>query len=198
MMAPWRVLAYFVYFNSAQVRWSVYRHRHAYLRELPDMLPGLREYAAASNDIFGLQRLEIEKTNLPALLRYEDKNAMRHGIETRLPFLDYRLVEFSLSLPGHFKITNGWTKHVLRQTMKGRMPDSIVWRRNKMGFEAPNSKWFAQHHQIMRDTVLGSRLLEELSCPGSIERQYDTLDSLTRWRLFTVAKWERLFNVVLS
>jgi asparagine synthase (glutamine-hydrolysing) len=198
LMAPWRVLAYFVYFNSARARWSVYRRRHTYLRELPDMLQGLQEYAASSSDVFGLQRLEIERTNLPALLRYEDKNAMRHAIETRLPFLDYRLVEFSLSLPGDFKIADGWTKHLLRLAMTGRMPDSIVWRRNKMGFEAPASKWFAQHHQIMRDTVLGSRMLVELSYPGAIERQYDALDSSTRWRLFTVAKWECLLNVVLS
>lgn len=198
LMAPWRVLAYFAYFNSARVRWSVYRRRHTYLRELPDMLKGLREYAASSRDVFGLQRLEIERTNLPALLRYEDKNAMRHAVETRLPFLDYRLVEFSLSLSGDFKIADGWTKHILRQAMTGRMPDSIVWRRNKMGFEAPASKWFAQHHQIMRDTVLGSCILEKLGRPGAIERQYDELDSLTRWRLFTVAKWESLFNVVLS
>lgn len=198
LMAPWRVLAYFAYFNSAWVRWGVYRRRHTYLRELPDMLQGLREYAVSSSDVFGLQRLEIERTNLPALLRYEDKNAMRHSVETRLPFLDYRLVEFSLSLPGDFKIADGWTKHILRQAMTGRMPDSIVWRRNKMGFEAPASKWFAQHHRIMRDTILGSRMLEELCLPGAIERQYDAMDSLTRWRLFTVAKWESLFNVVLS
>lgn len=197
-MTPWRILAYFAYFNSAQLRWSVYRHRHAYLREQPNMFPGLQEYAASGKDVFNLQRLEIEKTNLPALLRYEDKNAMRHGVETRLPFLDYRLVEFSLSLPGNFKITNGWTKHILRQTMQDRMPDSIVWRRNKMGFEAPNSKWFAQHHQVMRDTVLSSRMLKELVIPSAIERQFDTFDSLTRWRLFSVAKWERLFNVVLG
>lgn len=198
LMAPWRVLAYFAYFNSARVRWGVYRRRHPYLREFPDMLPSLREYAASSRDVFGLQRLEIERTNLPALLRYEDKNAMRHAVETRLPFLDYRLVEFSLSLPGDFKIADGWTKLILRRAMTSRMPDSITWRRNKMGFEAPASKWFAQHHKIMRDTVMGSRMLGELGRPGAIERQYDALDSLTRWRLFTVAKWERLFNVVLS
>lgn len=198
LMAPWRVLAYFAYFNSAQVRWAVYRHRHSYLREFPDMLPRLAEYAAASGDVFGLQKLEIEKTNLPALLRYEDKNAMWHSIETRLPFLDYRLVEFSLSLPGSAKIKEGWTKYVLRRAMAARMADSIVWRRNKMGFEAPASKWFAQHRQIMREAVLGSRILDELSRPGAIERQYDDLDPLTQWRLFVVSKWERIFDVVLN
>jgi len=197
LMAPWRVLAYFAYFNSARVRWSVYRRRHPYLRDLPDMLPGLQQYAEASGNVFGLQRLEIERTNLPALLRYEDKNAMWHAVETRLPFLDYRLVEFSLSLPGDAKIADGWTKYVLRQAMAGRMPDSIVWRRNKMGFEAPASKWFAQHRQVMRDTILGSHVLDQLGRPGAMERQYDALDPLTRWRLFAVAKWERLFNVVL-
>jgi asparagine synthase (glutamine-hydrolysing) len=198
LMAPWRVLAYFAYFNSARLRWWVYRNRHAYLQELPDMLPGLKAYEVAGRNIFDLQRLEIERTNLPALLRYEDKNSMWHAIETRLPFLDYRLVEFSLSLAGEAKISDGWTKHILRQAMTGRMPDSIVWRRNKMGFEAPTSKWFAQHREVMRAAVMKSRILSELGRPGALERCYDHLDPLTQWRLYMVSAWERIFDVSLD
>lgn len=198
LMAPWRVMAYFAYFNSARLRWGMYRHRSSYLRELPDMLPGLKEYEAAGKNVFDLQKLEIEKTNLPALLRYEDKNAMWHAIETRLPFLDYRLVEFSLSLSGEAKITDGWTKYALRKAMTGRMPDSIVWRRNKMGFEAPTSKWFTQHRQIMRESVLGSPVLGELGRPGALAHRYENLNPLTQWRLYIVSAWARTFDVVLD
>jgi asparagine synthase (glutamine-hydrolysing) len=85
-------------------------------------------FAESIRDPFALQKLEMTQTNLPILLRYEDKNSMRHSIEARLPFLDYRLVEFCLSLPSHAKINNGWTKWLLRNAMKGRMDDEIVTR----------------------------------------------------------------------
>lgn len=194
-MSARRVLGYFVYFTSTRVRWHNYRRRHGYLRELPEMFDEVRLYAEASGDIHALQKLEIERTNLPALLRYEDKNAMRHSIETRLPFLDYRLVELALSLPGSAKISEGWTKHVLRQSMAGKMPDSIVWRRNKLGFEAPERLWFARHRPAMLEAVRGSALLGAVCQHQQLLRDFGSLDALTQWRLYSVACWERAFEV---
>jgi asparagine synthetase B (glutamine-hydrolysing) len=71
------------------------------------------------------------------LLRYEDKNAMAYSIETRLPFLDPDLVEFGLNLPVQLKVHNGWSKYVLRKVVHEKLPQEIVWRRGKVGFEAP-------------------------------------------------------------
>jgi asparagine synthase (glutamine-hydrolysing) len=196
-MSMQRMLGYFVYFNSASVRWHNYRRRHNYLRSFPEMFDEVRMYADAGGDIFALQKLEIERTNLPALLRYEDKNAMRHSIETRLPFLDYRLVELALSLPGSAKISDGWTKHVLRRAMAGKMPDSIVWRRNKFGFEAPERLWFKRHRDSMRLAVRESELLASVCRRDQLLRGFDGLDSLTQWRLYSVACWERAFEVMV-
>jgi asparagine synthase (glutamine-hydrolysing) len=196
-MSVGRVLGYFAYFTSAKVRWHNYRRRHGYLRSLPDMFDEVRLYAEAANNICALQKLEIERTNLPALLRYEDKNAMWHSIETRLPFLDYRLVEMALSLPGSAKISDGWTKHVLRQAMSGKMPDSIVWRRNKLGFEAPERLWFARHRPAMLEAVRSSALLASLCRHDQLLRDFGTLDALTQWRLYSVVRWEHTFEVAV-
>lgn len=190
-----RMLGYLAYFNSPKLRWYNYRHRNSYLRAFPEMFDELRLYADASKDIYALQKLEIERTNLPALLRFEDKNAMRHSIETRLPFLDYRLVELALSLPGSTKISDGWTKHVLRKSMAGKMPDSIVWRRNKMGFEAPERLWFPRHRATILSMVRGSQLLASVCRIEELLRNFDSLDELTKWRLYSVALWEHAFEV---
>lgn len=75
------------------------------------------------------------------LLRYADRNAMAHGVETRLPFLSHELVEFVFSLPSHFKIRQGWTKWLLRKSMEDRLPAAIAWRRDKIGYEPPQRLW---------------------------------------------------------
>jgi len=81
------------------------------------------------------------------LLRYADRNSMAHGVEIRLPFLDHELVEFLFSLPSHFKIREGWTKWLLRTSMEGCLPEEIVWRKDKTGYEPPQRSW-------MQDPVL--------------------------------------------
>ncbi len=78
---------------------------------------------------------------LEELLKYADRNAMAHGREVRLPFLSHELVEFIFSLPAHFKIRNGWTKWILRETMEKSLPAEITWRKDKVGFEPPQKKW---------------------------------------------------------
>jgi asparagine synthase (glutamine-hydrolysing) len=84
---------------------------------------------------------------LEELLRYADRNSMAHGREVRLPFLSHELVEFVFSLPANYKIRNGWTKWLLRETMKNKLPESITWRKDKVGFEPPQKNWM-QNKQV--------------------------------------------------
>ena len=93
------------------------------------------------NDILYFNTMEM---GLEELLRFADRNSMAHGLETRLPFLDHRLVEFVFSLPSRLKIHNGWTKWMLRQAMEQRLPGEIVWRKEKTGFEPPQLKWMKE------------------------------------------------------
>lgn len=78
---------------------------------------------------------------LEELLRYADRNSMAHGREVRLPFLSHELAEFIFSLPSHFKIRQGWTKWLLRESMKDKLPAGITWRKDKVGFEPPQKTW---------------------------------------------------------
>ena len=186
---------YLIGSTLAPLRWQYYLRRHDYLRSSPAMPSWIRDYAKAARDEFTVQAMEIGATNLPVLLRYEDKNSMAHAVETRLPFLDYRVLEMALSLPIDYKIHEGWTKWVLRAGMAGRMPDEIVWRRNKLGFESPERLWLAQHRAPMRAAVLASPQLGEICVPRKLEARFDALDARARWRLYSVALWEREFAV---
>lgn len=146
--------------------------------------------------IFGMQKQEIERTNLPVLLRYEDKNSMAHSIETRLPFLDYRLVEFSTSVATRIKLNDGWGKFLLRKSMEKRMPSDIVWRKHKFGFEAPESRWMSRHSEEMHAAIVSSPLLKELVSSDVLEEE--GLKRANRgllWRMFSAAEWAREFNV---
>ena len=93
----------------------------------------------------------LSYSSLPALLHHEDRNSMAFSIETRLPFLDYRLVEYVFSLPSSQKLKNGMTKTVLRNTMKDILPESIRTRTDKMGFVTPEDIWF---RTILKDKIL--------------------------------------------
>lgn len=89
--------------------------------------------------------------NLQSLLRYEDRNSMAFSVEARVPFLDYRLVEFLFSLPSCLKIRNGYTKRVLRDGVAGVIPERIRWRVGKLGFTTPERIW---QRTILRPLIL--------------------------------------------
>jgi asparagine synthase (glutamine-hydrolysing) len=78
---------------------------------------------------------------LQTLLRFCDRNSMAHSREIRLPFLSHELVEFVFSLPSFFKINEGWTKWIMRSAFSHLLPHEIVWRKDKIGYEPPQSNW---------------------------------------------------------
>jgi len=78
---------------------------------------------------------------MPRILHDVDRNSMARSLEVRLPFLDYRLVEFSYALPDGYKIHRNWTKYIVRKGCKKYLPKKIRFRRNKMGFPAPFDRW---------------------------------------------------------
>lgn len=182
---------------SSSLRYSFYYFRHNYLKDFPKKPEHISQFSEFCFDIFNLQKLEIEKTNLPILLRYEDKNSMHHSIETRLPFLDYRSVEASLSLPIKFKINLGWTKWILRKMMVDEMPDAIVWRKNKFGFEAPENIWMKKHSHIINETIIASNLIKQISIHNKLKKKLASMDKRTKWRLYSIALWEKQFGVTL-
>jgi asparagine synthase (glutamine-hydrolysing) len=98
---------------------------------------------------------------LEELLRYADRNSMAHSREVRLPFLNHELVEFVFSLPANFKIRKGWTKWLLRETMKDKLPAEIIWRKDKTGFEPPQQLWMQNNNVQKLITEAKQKLVDE-------------------------------------
>ena len=129
---------------------------------------------------------------LEELLRYADRNSMAHGREVRLPFLNHELVEFVFSLPSRYKIRNGWTKWLLRETMKTHLPESIAWRKDKIGFEPPQKKWMENSRiqeamqeakrKLVDQKILNPEVLQKKIKPQAAH-DADSYD----WRYFSAA-----------
>jgi asparagine synthase (glutamine-hydrolysing) len=100
-------------------------------------------------------------SNLPMLLHYEDRNSMAHSIESRVPFLDYRLVEFSLGLPEKFIINKAVTKFIVREALADTIPAKIKGRYDKIGFITPETEWFKSNASFIRNKL--TEALEALS-----------------------------------
>jgi len=105
------------------------------------------------------QILDLDKYSVPVLTRYEDRNSMANSIEVRNPFLDHRLVNFCLSLPENYKIRNGWSKFILRESMK-ELPNEIRWRRDKKGFVTPEALWLKNELRSLISSTFADSLLE--------------------------------------
>ncbi|HTM92676.1 MAG TPA: asparagine synthase (glutamine-hydrolyzing) [Flavisolibacter sp.] len=113
-------------------------------------------YATPSSfDLNGALYYNTFVNGLEELLRFADRNSMAHAVEVRLPFLDHSLVEFLFSLPAEFKIHNGWTKWLLRKSVENRLPEEIVWRKDKIGFEPPQKIWMDD--KTVQDAINSSK-----------------------------------------
>lgn len=89
--------------------------------------------------------LKDVKGYLSKHLMYGDRLSMAHGVESRLPFLDVNIVEWSFRLPAALKIYNGWTKYICRYSMSGILPEKVVWSKDKLGFPSPEIKIFSTY-----------------------------------------------------
>ncbi|MCC6815123.1 MAG: asparagine synthase (glutamine-hydrolyzing) [Saprospiraceae bacterium] len=98
---------------------------------------------------------------LPHLLHWEDRNSMACSIESRVPFLDHRLVEYLFMLPSDYKIKNGVTKIILRKAMNGILPNKILNRRDKKGFGTPTDLWTKGELKKDIQDILYSKQIEE-------------------------------------
>lgn len=113
--------------------------------------------ALDSSSLSELLKEHITNSNLPALLHFEDRNSMAHSVEARVPFLDYRLVEYCVNIPSKFKFRGGLTKVILRESMKKYLPAQIYERKDKIGFSTPVEQ------RINEDKELSGLMMDYLS-----------------------------------
>ena len=133
------------------------------------------------------------KCLLPALLQVEDRMSMAHGIESRVPFLDHNLVEFAATIPADVKFKNGNMKYMLKKVFKDKIPDEILFRRDKMGFPVPLKEWFEGELKDFRLDILQSMfdnnrpyiiseaLLNDINSEERFSRKTWALISLELW-----------------
>lgn len=153
------------------------------------------------NTVQDQSRQQLLFSSLPMLLHYEDRDSMAHSVESRTPFLDYRLVEFNLGLPSEMKMVSGWTKHVMREGMRGILPEAIRLRIDKIGFATAEEEWMKQ--EPMRFRTLLERAVEVSQ--GTIHANALSLfDQMvqgriafdfTPWRMMSFGQWLERFQV---
>jgi asparagine synthase (glutamine-hydrolysing) len=192
-----QLIQYFIYFTNSKIRIKRLKSKSSYLKK--EFLDYINKDIIDKNsksylDILKLQKEEIFYTQMPHLLKYEDKNSMRNSIETRLPFIDYKVLEVAISLNTNFKIKDGWTKYILRKVVNKILPKNIVWRKNKLGFEAPTKTWIDSISSMMEDSILNSNIINKLT--DNID--FHKLDEKQKWKLFNIAKWEEIYNVEIN
>jgi asparagine synthase (glutamine-hydrolysing) len=144
---------------------------------------------------------EIRSTNLPALLHYEDRNSMAFGVESRVPFLDYRVAEYLGTLPLDQKIRHGVTKYVLRQAIRGLVPENIRNRMDKMGFVTPEEIWMKEDLYPLITEILSSEQFGKRSYwdADAVRQSYQAyVDGQATyspeiWRIVCTELWLRTF-----
>lgn len=138
--------------------------------------------------------------NLQALLKYEDRNSMAFSVEGRVPFLDYRLVEFLFSLPSSFKMRDGYSKFIFREGMEGVLPEKIRQRITKLGFSTPESLWQKTIlcpliEQALDDPKLSAFIDPERSKYHLTRLHQSQQKDFTPWRWLNLSLWMKAFNL---
>jgi asparagine synthase (glutamine-hydrolysing) len=177
---------------------GAFKKRHGYgeIAALKGIARSLLSRDPQFASVSALSRAQVVSTNLPMMLRCADRSAMAHSVESRVPFLDHRVVEFSLGLPDALKIGGGVTKRVLRDAMSGILPDVIRDRVDKIGFETPESVWMTGE-ELQQAVAISDRFV-----PASSLIHFDAMAAGTRpfdrmpWRAISFGHWMRAFSVV--
>jgi asparagine synthase (glutamine-hydrolysing) len=138
------------------------------------------------------------KTLLPALLTVEDRMSMAHGLESRVPLLDHRIVEFAATVPADLKFPGGRLKHLLRNSYRETLPNSILERRDKMGFPVPLKEWFGDELKPFVSDILSnmhSKQRDYLNT-GEILKNFGDEARFSRktWALLSLELWQQEFH----
>lgn len=129
-------------------------------------------------------------------LHFGDRLSMAHSIESRVPFLDYRFVEFAASIPACYKIHNGWTKYIAREAMKSSLPENILWRKDKLGFPVPEEYWFkGPLRKWIIQEINSNVFIKEL---GYKDVSIDSYPISKLVRLLNIALWYNCFVLKIN
>ncbi|MGB9596990.1 MAG: asparagine synthase (glutamine-hydrolyzing), partial [Candidatus Poribacteria bacterium] len=134
------------------------------------------------------------------LLRYEDRNSMAFSVEARVPFLDSEFVKFACQLPLTQKIRGGWSKVILRNAMKGILPESIRLRRPKLGFATPEHRWLTQNRDQIRNIFVSNNFRsDDFVSRNWILSNLDAIlsekQAMNLWSCISLGIWMRVWEL---
>ncbi|HXD92105.1 MAG TPA: asparagine synthase-related protein, partial [Bacteroidia bacterium] len=143
---------------------------------------------------------EMYNYRLKVYLKCEDRSSMWHSVESRTPFADDReLIEYVFSLPASMKIRNSTNKYILRESVKGLIPEKIRVRKDKKGFLTPNNRWISEIKDQLKDVFKEQD--EYLNVPLLMKEYNSFFGSCSRpdnnrvFRFMSFAKWREVFGV---
>lgn len=145
----------------------------------------------------------LTRTSIPHLLRYEDLNSMRFSIESRVPFLNPKLVSYVFHLPESYLISeNGVTKHIFRRAMEGILHPAILERQDKIGFATPQFAWLSNIVPRLRE-ITRLQELPFLKCPNLFSTLEKMISHKVRvdnsvWRLINTVVWLDAYEISLG
>lgn len=156
------------------------------LREFPARLSTVGDQDELPERWGGLNRRlyrMFHGTVLPTILRNFDRLSMAHGVEVRMPFLDWRLVTYVMALPDESKNSGGLTKVIARHSMKGKMPEAIRVQRRKVGFNSPMPSWLNGPLKPWVAEILSRRVpaFEEMIDESALMATVERLGSRQAW-----------------
>ena len=164
--------------------------------------PFLAAGTAKARSVQAMSLSQFRATSIPMLLHWEDRDSMAHSIEARVPFLDYRLVEFVLGLPDEFKISGGETKRLLREGMRGVLPERVRTRMDKLGFATPEQEWLTKlnpdrFRRALRESVDVSAGIVKEEVTSLLDEMIEGRQpfSFLIWRLISFGTWMRVFSL---
>ena len=139
-----------------------------------------------------------QKTLLPALLQIEDRVSMSVSIESRVPLLDYRIVDLVTKMPPPLKFQGGKTKHILKKAITGWLPNSIIDRKDKMGFPVPLKEWMNKGvvRDFVADTLLSQKSLNrDIYKKTSLEKMIDSqgVGGRQLWGALSLELWHQVY-----
>lgn len=144
-----------------------------------------RDFETNLNKKLGIDTM----SSLITLIHYADHTSMAFSIESRMPFMDYRLVEFLASVPACYKMRDGWTKYLARLAFDGKLPDEINWRKDKMGWPIPEKKWFYGNlNRWFIENIESCKLSKKLSFKEKENKKFS--NNIKRMNL---SIWEKSF-----
>jgi asparagine synthase (glutamine-hydrolysing) len=172
-----------------------------YRREYQDRLVSM----GFVSDIPERQKADLTFYSIPVLLRYEDRSSMAHSVETRVPFLDHELATFLVNCATPLKLRRGLNKWILREALKGALPERIRLRTHKLYFDTPQEQWMRED---LREVVKGLLTCSELRmkrflASGSVRYELNKFFSGRRgslpdselFRVLVLELWARVYGV---